>query len=778
MPFLILLFLIAFAPLAIGTVDTWALAIMEALCFCSVLLFFCTAPQKSALFKPPGLLPLALFLGYLLFQLVPLPADLVKFIAPATFQLYQNPLGSIKPLTWLPLSVYPQGTLEEFLRFSAYAAFYLLAVQLLTNRERLKKLTLVIVTLGGIIAFLALLQRYVGNGKIFWLIDAPDGALIMGPYIYKNHFAGYLEMVVPLAVALLLHYLPGWGFGHSFRQRLANFLGHPGIVRFAMVWLGLLIMVIAMGASSSRGGMISLGIASSVFVLQLSAGRRKNSFFGTMVGGALLLSAVLALGVVGWQSLDQLFGRTFNAAGDISDGRFELWRDSRAIIGDFPWFGTGMGTFAAIFQSYRTFAGDFFYYNAHNDYLELLTNTGIIGFALVTWFVIAVTRKAYGAGRKRRDPYARYLTFAALTGVLALLIHSVTDFNFQSGANGLYFFLMLALAVSASHIRSHGKEGSRLAVAASGWRLPLAVVAGVLLLLTVAFQAGQWNAERILEPVDNTALNPDTPQDKLHQFAGALGKGLTFAPLNSHLYFRLAQVQDLLGDVDQAHQLFQQAIYFYPAQTIYHMFYAYFLTRQNNLQSADLFMQAMVRCAPYDPARHRRYGQWLLRNQQREKGLATFSRVLAMAPAEAKQDIATLRELGMEDDEIRAALPERVLPHLAYADSLASTGSNDQASAAYLTALSFINKEAKPQAHYFSPAISFFLKRQQVNMALSVILQGIEVLPGDVGLRIQAGDLYRKMNLPLKARESYSQALQLAPGREDVRKRLRELEGQ
>jgi tetratricopeptide (TPR) repeat protein len=237
-------------------------------------------------------------------------------------------------------------------------------------------------------------------------------------------------------------------------------------------------------------------------------------------------------------------------------------------------------------------------------------------------------------------------------------------------------------------------------------------------------------------------------------------------------------VQDLLGNVNEAHRLFQQAIRLYPAENNYHMYYAYFLTRQKDLKTADAFMHAMVRCAPYDPARHRRYGQWLLRNQQREKGLALFSQVFALAPQDAKKDIATLRELGLEEDEIRAALPERVQPHLAYAAYLADIGLNDQASAAYLTALSLLDKEVKPQAHYFYPAISFFLKRQQVNIALRVILQGVEALPGDVGMLTLAGDLYRKMNMPLKARESYRQALQLAPGREDLRKRLKELESQ
>lgn len=775
MPYFILLLLIVVCPLALGTVDPWAVALMEVGCWLGVLCHLGAAPKPLRCYRVPGLWPLALFLLFLLVQILPLPAALVAAISPATLRVHQFAQEALPAPAWLPLSVAPEATLGELLRFAGYAAFYILAVQLFSSRVLLRRTVLVVVVLGGLVALEALVQKFLGNGRIYWLVEVPEKVRAVGPYVYKNHFAGYVEMVLPLALVLFLHYRPGWGFGKTLRQKAANVLDHPDFNRFLLAGLGVFALVLAMVASLSRGGIISLVLSTLVFVVVLALGGRRAGSVGH--GGVFLACLLLAGGLVGWEILDQRFGRMFTPGGELSDGRLDVWRDSLAIIRDYPLFGTGMGTFASIFQSYRTFAGNFFYYNAHNDYIELLTDTGLIGFSLVVWFLLTVIGQAYRAGRQRRDSYARHLTLASLTGVLALLFHSVTDFNFQSGANALYFFLLLALAVSAAHTRSHGQEGSRLGeVALAGGRAPAAILASLLLLLTLAVQAGQWRAGRVLALVEKTALNPETPKEQVRQFADDLARGLTLAPWNAQLSFRLAQASDLLGDVDAARTLFQRAIRLYPAQPTYHLFYAYFLTRQEDMARADSFMRAMVRSAPYDNDLRRTYATWLLRHGDRGKGLDLFTELFTLEPGAAKADIKVLLDFGVTEEDIRAALPERVLPHVAYAAHLAEQGKDDLASAAYLTGLSFVAKEDSPQANFFLPAVSFYQKRHRLHEALSILRQGIDLLPRDVDLLCRAGDLYRQMKLPDLARERYQQALLLAPARQDIRKRLKELE--
>ena len=733
MPLFLLLLAIVLSPLALGAVDLPAKILLQAMGLGAAFLCLVHPTRRPGLLRVPGLLPLLLFLGFLLVQTIPLPTGLLQFLSPATFILYEKTIGLAEMPAWLTLSLAPQSTLKEFFRFAAYGFFYILTIQLLSDRDRLRRSVYWVVGLAALIALQAILQKAFDNGRLLWLWPAPAGTEYVGPFIYHNHFAGYAEMVAGLALGLFLYLRQQSGRTTGpLRQRLAAFLARPRLNLFLLAGLALLLLLVAMVVSMSRGGMLSLAVALVVLFVILA---RRERFTATGIGAIVLLLCVLIVGWVGGAVADREFGAMFDAQGNLADGRLQVWRDALLMVRDFPLFGTGFGTFGHIYPTYRTIIGGKFYYNAHNDILELFTDTGLIGFSLMGWFVLAAVRAALVKGRKRRDPLARYISLGALTGVLALLLHSLVDFNFQSGANGLYFFFLLGLAVAAAHVESRGQASRLPVVTGRGWRPAGAILAGLLLVAGAVMHYGMWRAGQAVAAMDAAGPDSETPPAQVEALAADLAASLRLAPLDSLAAFRLAQAQDLLGNKAEAARFFQRAIRLNPAQATFHYFYGLFLSRQGDLDRADGFMRASVRYGAYDPSRRLFYAIWLVQNKGHQEAGAEFGRMLAMAPADAAGGIQIMAAMGLSDDEISASLPDRVQPHLAFAAHLREKGEKEDAAEAYQAALSHLDREPTITAAFFWPAHDFFVKEKRNDDALAVLRQAVARLPGDTRLR-------------------------------------------
>jgi hypothetical protein len=187
LPYRIFIFLLVFCPLALGTVYTSTLAIMETLSLGAVLLLFISRGiRKNKIYRAPGTLLLMLFPAYILFQLIPLPAALVKMISPATYNLYQDTIGMVDPIQWISLSINKHASLKELIRYLSYAGFYLLTVQLLSQRSLLKKTVTYLAVFATILSVTAILQRFTSPDKILWGYESSSG---FGPYVNANHYA-------------------------------------------------------------------------------------------------------------------------------------------------------------------------------------------------------------------------------------------------------------------------------------------------------------------------------------------------------------------------------------------------------------------------------------------------------------------------------------------------------------------------------------------------------------------------------------------------------------
>ncbi len=380
-----------FAPLAFGASEWWSLAATEFLAVMAFVLFLVMAwGQKTDLYKVPGAVPLFLFLLFIFFQFIPLPVEIVAIISPEILAIHQQTSQIIEPGSWIPLSLNPRATLGEFLRFASYACFYILTVQLLSGKEFLKRTVSIIIVFATLVAALAILQYssyffspegVPWNGhKIFWLRAVPKHAMPVGPYVYHNHYAGFMEMIIPLVFALFLVYKPRFHYG-SVWENIITMLVQKRINVHILLGFAACVMAASFFMSLSRGGLLSLSLAMLLFV-GMALTTRSDKRGGFMLFSAVLL-AMIAVSCFGWEPIIERFGTITREYGDFDVGRPVFWKDSLEIIRDFPAVGSGFGTFVDIYPAYRTMPGMLLVDHAHNDYIELLVNGGIIAFLLI-----------------------------------------------------------------------------------------------------------------------------------------------------------------------------------------------------------------------------------------------------------------------------------------------------------------------------------------------------------------------------------------------------------
>ena len=168
--------------------------------------------------------------AYMLLQLIPLPANLVKLISPVTYTLYNDTVGIINPLGWIPFSINPKATLSEFFRFSAYLVFYILTVQLLAKRDLLRNTIKIVIIFATLLSLQAIVQHFTAiqgvahmDRKIFWFRELTHGGAPFGPYVNRNHYAGWMGMIFPIVLSMFLFHKP-MGAYRSFREKIVEFL--------------------------------------------------------------------------------------------------------------------------------------------------------------------------------------------------------------------------------------------------------------------------------------------------------------------------------------------------------------------------------------------------------------------------------------------------------------------------------------------------------------------------------------------------------------------------
>ncbi len=379
---------------------------------------------------PGGRILLALHLLVLL-QLLPFPPSVLRLVSPGSFAFYSDRL--LLPLTaWRPISVSPPDTLRGLAFLAVFSLLYATVFREFGSRRWRRRLMFTVVGVGLAITVGAFVQAVSPNpGKIYGLWQPFYDWAVFGPYVNNSHFAGYVAMAAALATGAALGALDRLREAWRSRRRhgwlaLGEREGNA-FVRWAAV---VMVLVAGLVASGSRGGVAAFGL--TALVLPFASGRRRTT--------AIAVVLLAALGVA-WIGLGGIVG-AFEARG-IKGSRLDLWADMLPLVPDFPVFGLGLNAFSTAFPLYQTVWPTEWIGEAHNEYLQVLLDLGLVGTLLVGTLLVLVFRAALrGAVRGGLD-------LGLFGALLALAIHNLVDFNWQIPANAATWIALGALALNA-----------------------------------------------------------------------------------------------------------------------------------------------------------------------------------------------------------------------------------------------------------------------------------------------------------------------------------------
>jgi O-antigen ligase len=335
-------------------------------------------------------------------------------------------LGIVQWLTGI--TAYRIETYTHLLLYAAYGMLVFVVTQTLRRSSQFELMAKLFTAYGGLIAIFAILQGMAPNGKIYWIFGLQQGGFIYGPYVNHNHYAGLMEMLLPFPLVLAATPMT-----NGNRKIMA---GGVAALMAASIFL-----------SGSRGGMLAFVV--QVLVLGVLMLGKRNSGWQQplMLGGFVALVIVFLLWMGGNELTRRLASIHSEAREEISGGvRITIDRDCLRMFLRRPFFGYGLGTFPIVYPQFRSFYSMFFVNQAHNDYLQLLVETGLAGFSIAIWFLIMVFRRAAGKLANWTENATGALTAAALLGCVGILVHSFLDFNLQIPANAAFFYVMCAIA--------------------------------------------------------------------------------------------------------------------------------------------------------------------------------------------------------------------------------------------------------------------------------------------------------------------------------------------
>ena len=443
--FLILCVAIILSALAYGTVHSWALALFFLGAVVIVILWVVDSWMLGSLRISRNVLQLTL-LGMLalgLFQLLPLRHP--ENIGTPSIPLVNS------------LSFDPYATRLTLIQVAALLIYFAATLVFIDTPKRLRLLVRTITIFGFLLAIFGLTQSFTSPDTVYWLRKLPQSQAF-GPFINRHHFAGYMELALAVPLGLLFS-------GSVENEKKFIYLFAAGMMGVALIM------------TNSRGGIVSL-IAETLFLVAITALRprhkkrqspeKKPRIRSAALRATLALALIVALfgGVVllgGEEALSRLVGSV--NTDDPTTGRSHFWGVTLDIIKTHPVIGTGLGAFGVVYTGYDSRNGLYRLEQAHNDYLQVLSDGGIVGAAIGLFFVIGLFRMGF-ARRESRDDFRRGVATGALAGCFAVLVHSFFDFTLHTTANALLFLILAALATMngrVEDVQSHRKRRHRSA---------------------------------------------------------------------------------------------------------------------------------------------------------------------------------------------------------------------------------------------------------------------------------------------------------------------------
>jgi len=367
-----------------------------------------------------------------------LQIPLVALLALGVVQLL--PLGSGS--STLSLDAY--STRFFVIRLIIFSTFFAAALAYINSEKRLKRIVVLIVIFGATMAFFGILQRLANPDGIYGMRLTPQ-AIPFGPFVNQHHFAALMQMTGGLTLALLL--------GRDTTREKKYLLA-----------IALVISGIAVALTGSRGGLLGfLAMASFAALLTFMSGRKSRSeeragvqrkiifAAGALGFGLVIIGTALLIG--GNDQVLRGIGAV-SADADVSTGRLHFWPIALKIFIANPLIGSGFDSFAVAFTRYDTWSGLMRVEQAHNEYLQMLAEGGLVAIGCVLMFIFLLFKKGLKVVSSTKG-FRQSAAIGSLAGCLGIMVHSFFDFPLRTNSNMFVLLLLAAIATVPVAIAEH-----------------------------------------------------------------------------------------------------------------------------------------------------------------------------------------------------------------------------------------------------------------------------------------------------------------------------------
>lgn len=431
--FLFLCMIPVFSAVAFGAVDTWALGLNSIFCAGLVFLWLTDCWFKREFRFSPSPLQLSL-IGLIII-------GIIQLLPLRSFD-NSGELLNIPPVN--SFSFDPYSTRFFIIQLFNYLIFLAASLVFINNQKRLQKVVLGTIIFGSGMAFIGILQRLASPDAIYGMRPTPQ-AIPFASFVNQHHFAAFMNLTLGLTLSLL--------FGKALKKD-----------KSLLLIIAAFLMLIALVFTGSRGGILSFFGVLAVILLPLllhknsdAEIREKQEKRGfrrkfVLIAGVFAIAFSVIGTIVFLGGGDSLLrGVGFSGQADISSGRTHFWAVALKIFFDHPILGAGLNAFGTAFSRYDTWNGTFRVEQAHNDYLQILADAGILGFICIAVFIYFLFKKALPHIDSSLSSFRRSAAIGALAGCFGILMHSFFDFPLRTPSNAFFFLIFAAITSVTIH---------------------------------------------------------------------------------------------------------------------------------------------------------------------------------------------------------------------------------------------------------------------------------------------------------------------------------------
>lgn len=458
------------SPLLFGGAEPWVESLLELTVFLGTGVWCFSLICYPAQRFNGGLLAVALLvlLGYAAIQQVAMSPSVVRRLNPVSADAVRERneiLSRIGVLDSVPaatfgdpakasLSVSRAATRNAACLLAMYVCAFLVMANCVSRWHQVRSLSLAFVLVGFVMAVVAIVHKLSGSVDILWFHAPRYGGNVFGTFTNRNHFAFNMVMLFGFAAGLFLSSADYFEtrLATTWRQRLAMFSSKRAS-RLALLLFALAIMGGSILLSASRGATVSLLAGVGAVVLLILLSDRNTRRIPLIAGVALLVMAVVTW--IGWNPVIERFQSFAAFARDpMNDTRWLATEDTLKILGAFPLFGSGFGTFEYVFPMFARAELDFGrWLHAHNDIVQWLAEGGVIGGALIVLCMVLFVRRVIARVPASIGKVRNWMA-GMVVSLVAVFLHSFGDYSLHKPANALVLSAMCGLIIAGVHLRS------------------------------------------------------------------------------------------------------------------------------------------------------------------------------------------------------------------------------------------------------------------------------------------------------------------------------------